>query len=133
MSFYSKLAIFWVIVGATLWLVSRHRNSRLSRFALSWHGPLPIAGELKSRYLFRWFLYAMRWFIQISFFLAVGYGIAWRQPQWAKTEMFLMFWAFALPLFAGMALLGGALALFGSVKAKWFGPNPTQTGHEHEM
>jgi len=41
---------------------------------------------------------------------ACGYTAAWLHPPFTEATVFLVIWAFALPLLAGMALLGALLA-----------------------
>ena len=125
MSFYAKLAGFWVIVYAEVWLLARFPNSRVSRLAFSWQGPISVAGERKSEYLFRWAVCALGWLAQIAFVFAVGYLIAWWRP-WIQDEWwFLAIWAFALPLLGGIAILGALGATLRALWAKLIGPNPT--------
>jgi hypothetical protein len=124
MSFYAKLAAFWVVVYAALWLLSRFPNSRVSRIAFSWHGPIPYRGEYKSHYFGRWCIYALTWFAQILFIFSCGYFVSSLFPHFANATLFLVVWAFALPLLGGTALLGAVLAACASLKAKYVGPNP---------
>jgi len=130
MSFYAKLAAFWIAVYAALWLLSRFPNSAVGRLAFSWYGPAPAVGEAKSRYLWRWAVYAVSWLAQILVVFAVGVLLLWWWP-WLEQEMvFMAFWSFALPLLAGTALLGAVLAVLGALKASLFGPNPVFTADE---
>lgn len=132
MSFYAKLAVFWVAVFVTLWLLSRFPNSRISRLAFSWYGPKPSPGELKSRFLARWCTYALGWLAQILFVFACGYVASLWFPAIAENMLFLAVWSFALPLLGGTALLGAMLAAGASLKAKYVGPNPVfeVVGHD---
>lgn len=125
MPFSVKLAIFWAIVFATIRMLSRYPNSHLARIAFSWHGRIPEQGELKSHFLFRWFLYALMWLAQIAFVFACGYVAGWVHPPLAGTTPFLVFFIFALLLLGGMALLGALIAGISALKAKTLGPNPT--------
>jgi hypothetical protein len=132
MSFYVKLSVFCTLVYSAIWLFSRFPNSHISRIAFSWHGPIPKFGELKSHYLLRWCLYALGWLAQVAFLFACGYFAVWVHPPLAETVPFLVFWAFALPLFGGIALLGALIAAASALKAKAIGPNPTFEPLDHE-
>lgn len=111
----------------------RFPNNKVARIAFSWHGPAPYQGEFKSHYLWRWVLYALNWLAQIIGLFAVGYLIVWWRPAWGETTAFLAIWAFALPLFAGMAIFGAALAALAALKAKFLGPNPVFSEATHEV
>lgn len=89
MSFYGKLAVFWAVVAATIWLVARFSSSPMARLALSWHGPVPSPGELRSHLLFRWCLYSLGWLAQIALVAACGYGAAWLHPPFTEATLFL--------------------------------------------
>jgi hypothetical protein len=132
MSFYVKLSIFWALVYSAIWLLSRFPNSRISRIAFSWHGPIPTFGELKSHYLFRQCLYALGWLAQVLFLFACGYFAAWIHPPLADIVAFQALWAFALPLFGGMAFLGALMAAISALKARMIGPNPAFRPLDHE-
>jgi hypothetical protein len=125
MSFYAKLAIFWVGLYLAIYLLARFPNSRISRLAFSWHGPVPSPGERKSHLMFRWAGYALSWLAQITFVFALGYVATWWRPSLADEMWFLALWAFALPIFGGMAFLGALMALLTGLKAQFLGPNPT--------
>jgi hypothetical protein len=125
MPFYAKLAIFWVGLYLAIYLLGRFPNSLISRLAFSWHGPVPVPGERKSHFLFRQAGYAVNWLAQIAFLFALGYVATWWRPSLGEETWFLALWAFALPIFGGMALLGAILAVCAALKAMLFGPNPT--------
>ncbi len=75
--------------------------------------------------MFRWARYALSWLAQIALLFALGYVATWWRPSLAEETWFRALWAFALPIFAGMALLGAIMAVVGALKARCFGPNPT--------
>ena len=133
MSFYGKLAIFWIGVYSALWLLSRFPNSKISQLAFTWHGPVPYFGELKSHYHWRWVLYALNWLAQIVILFAIGFVLAWWRPAWSDSVPFLVVWAFTLPLLAGIAILGAILAGLAALKAKLLGPNPAFSEMPHEI
>jgi hypothetical protein len=132
MSFYAKLAVFWLIMYSAIWVLARYPSSKLSRFAFSWYGPVPFPGELKSQFMLRWCFYALGWLGQIAFVFACGYVAAWLHPPLTDAMLFLAFWAFALPLLAGMSLLGAIIAGGASLKARLLGPNPAFVAPDHE-
>jgi hypothetical protein len=127
MSFYLKLGLFFLAMVLVLRLLARFPRSRLSRLAHSWYGPVPTVGELRSQYLWRWCRQALVWLVQVA--LVVGCGIAALElyPKAIDSALFHAAFLFALPLLAGMALLGaiGAAAL--AWKARVLGPNPAYT------
>jgi hypothetical protein len=131
MSFYAKLFVFWIVVHIVYRLALRYPGSRLSRIAFSWHGPVPHHGELKSHFLARRCAHALAWLSQILFVFACGYCISFWFPSVAETTPFLVVW-FVVSLLGGMALLGAAIAACASLKARYFGPDPTFEAIVHE-
>jgi hypothetical protein len=125
MPFLEKLAVFWVGVYVILYVLACFPKSRISHLAFSWHGPAPRPGERKDHFMFRLAGYALSWFAQVVFLFALGYLITWWRPSFGDETWFLALWAFALPIFGGMALLGAFMAVVSALKARLFGPNPT--------
>ena len=132
MPFLAKLAIFWVIVGAGLWLLRRFPGSVASRLALSWHGPIPVLGERKSHFFFRWCRYGCGWFTAfLLLFAACGLLMA-QFPRLSDSPTFLAM-LFACGLLAGMAGLGACLAAVVALKAQMLGPNPVAQEQEEAL
>ena len=110
MPFEAKLAVFWLLVFGLLRWLHRNPTSLAAKLAFSWHGPFPSVGERKSQYRIRQALFALGWLSQFLAVLSVGYLLAWRWPEFSDTTAFLLVFAFAMPIAAGMALLGALVA-----------------------
>ena len=128
MPFTVKLIVFWLVLLTALWLLRRFPESRISRLAFSWHGPTPIAGELKSAFLVRQSLHMLVWATQV---LAVFCGV-WLLAAYLHNgdspTMFVVLWI-ALPLLGATFLLAAILHACSALKAKWLGPNPIYVPH----
>ena len=123
MTFYAKLAIFWVVLLGTIWFVRRFPHNPVSRAALDWHGPYPVQGEHLSKFMARRAIYSLKWFGQILLvFCALWLVVSWR-PELADTSLFMVFW-FALPLLGGTMFLAAALYGVSAAKQHLLGPNP---------
>ncbi len=132
MSTVAKIAVFWVCIYLALWLLRRHPNSAISRFAFSWQGPFPAEGELKSSYYRRKAIFALGWLAQIAALLAL---VMYTMPRSKSIATPMMLAMFALAIGFGMAVLGALLAALTSFKARWLGPNPAFSliRPEHEV
>ncbi len=130
MSFYTKIALFYIFIYTSVRLLSRFPKSLISRLAFSRYGPLPKFGELKSHYLLRWSLYALSWLMQLLVIFACGYSAKYWYPMLQYENWYLGFWFFALPLLGMVALLGALLAAIMALKAKTTGPNPTYSEYD---
>ena len=124
MNHYVRLAIFFIIMYAVIYLIRRYPSSAISKLASSWNGPSPINNETISKYMIRWSLYALKQGIIIFIILAAGTYLGQRyDPNIYTNPYFMMFFIFALPLFLGMAVLGGIGCVVRSVWYKLFKPN----------
>lgn len=124
MSFYLKLGLFWIAAVIALRLLARFPDSQLSRLAYTWYGPVPFVGELRSGYLWRWCRCALIWLTQILVLILCGLVALRFNPKLIEFGIFHATFLFALPILAGMALLGAAIAGLASWKARFLGPNP---------
>ena len=132
MSFNEKLALFYIVIRITLWLLARYPQTRISKLAFSYYGPIPTAGEYKSHYYLRWAGYAIGWFSQILLILAIGVLVDAQFSLSTRYETSFLVFLFASTILGGIALLGCALAFLAALKAKFIGPNPTFMG-THEI
>jgi len=108
---FVDIAIFWAVVLAGICLLARFPESWLGRILFVRLGPLPILGELRSRYLLRWALFGAGWFVQAILVLAIGAAALRLQPSLAESLYFLVFWAVVVPVLAAVALSGALLAV----------------------
>lgn len=123
MTFYGKVAIFWLVLFGAIWFVRRFPHNPISRVAFDWHGPYPVHGEPLSKFMARRAIYALKWFSQtLLVFCALWLVVSWR-PQLSETSLFMAFW-FALPLLGGTFLLAAALYAASAAKQQLLGPNP---------
>ena len=130
MSFYTKIALFYIFIYTSVRILSRFPDSLISQVVFSWYGPVPKTGELKSHYLFRWSIYALGWLMQILVVFACGYSAKYWYPMLIYEDWFLGIWFFAIPLLGMVALLGALIAGFTALKAKIIGPNPAYSEHD---
>ena len=131
MSFYLKLGLFLVATFLVLRLLARFPHSRLSQLAYSWYGPAPTTGELRSEYLWRWCRQSLLWLAQVVLVFACGVIALEFYPRAIESTAFLAVFLFALPLLAGMALVGALGAAILAWKVSVFGPNPAQSDQSH--
>lgn len=125
----ARIVLFWAVVLGFVWYLRRHPESFAARIAFTWHGPFPAIGERKSHYYRRVCLFAFGWLLQFLVLALCGYLWARFEPSAPESTAFQLVFLFALPLGAGMALLGGCLAWLTSIKAATLGPNPEFEQH----
>ena len=118
---FVDIAIFWAVVLAGICLLARFPESWLGRILFVRLGPLPILGELRSRYLLRWGLFGAGWFVQAILVLAIGAAALRLQPSLADSLYFLVFWAVVVPVLAAFALSGALLAVGAAVWRRYIG------------
>jgi len=108
---FVDIAVFWAVVLAGILVLARFPESWLGRILFARLGPLPIRGEVRSRYLLRWGLFGAGWFVQAILVLAIGAAALRLQPWLAESLYFLVFWAVVVPVLAAVALSGALLAM----------------------
>jgi hypothetical protein len=118
---FVEIALFWVLVLAGICVLARFPQSFVGRLLFTRLGPLPLRGELRSRYLLRWALYAAGWFFQAVLVLGIGAFALRLQPGLAESLSFLVFWAVVVPLLAVGAFAGALLAASASLWRRYFG------------
>src|SRR5579864_5171229 len=109
MTFYQKLAAFWICVSAIFIIIRLRPHSSLAKLLLSWQGPFPKHQETESAYSVRYALWALIWFLQITAVFIVGtYVFA---KQYSDSIFFMVFFEFTLPFLGVLALSGSILLL----------------------
>jgi len=125
------VAIFGISLYAVLWLLRRYPHSRIARLALTWHGPFPQIGELRSSYLFRRSMFVAKLLCQaIVIFCGLGLIVRLKAASLETSPIVLVAMGFmvicALLFIAALAYLCSAL------KARWLGPNPAFVAQDDE-
>lgn len=124
MSFYVKLAIFWVVVVVGVRLLRKFPNSTVSQAAFSWNGPFPYEKESLSHYKLRWALYSFKYSLVILVLLITGvYLCDWLNPTIREHSYFQVIFLFGLPLLFGMTVVGGLGCLCKSAWHKLINPS----------
>lgn len=118
---FFEIAMFWVLVLAGICVLARFPQSFVGRLLFARLGPLPLRGELRSRYMLRWAVHASGWFVQAVLVLGIGALALQLQPGLAESLPFLVFWAVVVPLLATGALAAALLALCASLWRRYFG------------
>lgn len=118
---FLEISVFWVIVFAAICTVARFPESWPGRILFAHQGPLPLRGELRSRYLLRWAAYAASWFAQAVVVLGIGWQLLRQDPSLADALFFKVFWLAVVPLLATVALLGSLAALSAALWRRYLG------------
>jgi hypothetical protein len=118
---FVDIAVFWAVVLVGICVLARFPGSWLARILFARLGPLPIRGELRSRYLLRWALFGAGWFAQATLVLAIGAVALHLQPWLAESLYFLVFWVVVVPLLATVALSGSLLAVGAALWRRYIG------------
>jgi hypothetical protein len=130
---FVDIAVFWAVVLVGICLLARFPGSWLGRIVFARLGPLPIRGELRSRYLLRWALFGAGWFTQAILVLAIG-AVAFRlQPWLAESLYFLVFWGVVVPLLATVALSGSLLAVGAALWRRYIGAERRAGSRSHPV
>jgi hypothetical protein len=108
---FFNIALFWIVVFAGICVIARFPESWLGRMLFTRLGPVPVRGEMRSRYLLRWAVYSASWFVQSVLVLGLGAVALDLQPWLAESLYFLVFWAIVVPLLAIVALIASLLAM----------------------
>jgi len=130
---FVEIAVFWAVVLAGICLLARFPESWLGRILFARLGPLPIRGELRSRYLLRWGIFGWGWFVQAILVLAIGAAALRLQPWLAESLYFLVFWAVVVPLFAAVALSGSLLAVGAALWRRYIGAERRAGSRSHAV
>src|SRR5215467_11041352 len=110
------MLIFWLVVYITLWLLRLMPHSVISRAALTWIGPQPLAGQSWASYQARWAMYSFGWLSQIALVFSAFWFYAYKNPDVATQPWFLAL-GFSFPIGAGISFLATVGFLFKAAKA----------------
>jgi hypothetical protein len=130
---FIEIAVFWAVVFAGICVVARFPDSWPGRILFARQGPHPLRGELRSRYLLRWALFAAEWLVQALLVLAIGWEAMRLDPSLSGSLFFQVFWMVVVPLLAMVALLGSLLALTASLWRRYFGAERRKRDASHAV
>jgi hypothetical protein len=128
----SKILTFWIIVFIFMWLLKLRPESKFTKAAFSWIGPIPKSGETLSRFYLRWAVYSFGWLCQLCLIFSALWYFMSRSPDIYSSIWFQLFW-FAIPFGIGISLLALLGFIFKTVKAHYINPNAVWTGESNKM